>query len=35
MSEGTVRNHMSSAIRKLGTSNRATALRRAQALGWL
>lgn len=35
MSEGTVRNHMSSAIRKLGTRNRATALRRAQDAGWL
>jgi two-component system response regulator DesR len=35
MSEGTVRNHMSSAIRKLGTRNRATALRRALDAGWL
>lgn len=35
MSAGTVRNHMSSAIRKLGTRNRATALHRAQDAGWL
>ncbi|MFG3254458.1 response regulator [Streptomyces sp. NPDC048172] len=35
LSEGTVRNHMSSAIRKLVASNRTTALRRAREAGWI
>jgi two-component system response regulator DesR len=35
LSEGTVRNHVSSAIRKLGVTNRAEAVRRATENGWL
>lgn len=35
LSPGTVRNHLSSAIAKTGTENRAEAGRRAQANGWL
>lgn len=35
LSPGTVRNHLSSAIGKTGTSNRVEAGRRAQDLGWL
>jgi len=35
LSEGTVRNHLSAAIQKLGTRNRVDAARRAQAKGWL
>jgi two-component system response regulator DesR len=35
LSPGTVRNHLSSAIGKTGTSNRVEAARRAQDLGWL
>lgn len=35
LSEGTVRNYLSSAIRKLGARNRAEALRIAEAKGWL
>ncbi len=35
LSEGTVRNHLSSAIGKTGTSNRAEAVRVADQLGWL
>ncbi|MCT2593268.1 response regulator transcription factor [Streptomyces sp. N2-109] len=35
VSEGTVRNHISSAIRKLGVSNRATACRQAAQAGWI
>ncbi|MBJ8342085.1 response regulator transcription factor [Antrihabitans sp. YC3-6] len=35
LSEGTVRNHLSSAIGKTGTSNRAEATREAERLGWL
>jgi two-component system response regulator DesR len=35
LSEGTVRNYLSSAIQKTGTNNRTEALRRAQAAGWI
>ncbi|ARQ69506.1 response regulator transcription factor [Streptomyces marincola] len=35
VSEGTVRNHMSSAIRKLGARNRIVAFRRATEAGWI
>ncbi|WP_415976490.1 response regulator [Rhodococcus sp. 077-4] len=35
LSEGTVRNHLSSAIGKTGTSTRAEAVRVAEARGWL
>ncbi|MER6951355.1 response regulator transcription factor [Nonomuraea sp. NPDC000554] len=35
LSEGTVRNHMSSAIAKLGASNKTTAVRIAVQAGWL
>lgn len=35
LSEGTVRNHLSSAIGKTGTSTRAEAIRAAERLGWL
>lgn len=35
LSEGTVRNHLSSAIGKLGASNRAEAARLADGYGWL
>jgi len=35
LSEGTVRNHLSGAIGKTGTSNRAEAVRVADQLGWL
>ena len=35
LSEGTVRNYLSSAIRKLGARNRAEALRTAEEKGWL
>jgi two-component system response regulator DesR len=35
LSEGTVRNHLSAAIQKLGAHNRAEALRIAQEKGWL
>lgn len=35
LSPGTVRNHLSSAIGKTGTTNRVEAARRAQDLGWL
>ncbi len=35
LSEGTVRNHLSAAIQKLGARNRAEAARIAQAKGWL
>jgi two-component system response regulator DesR len=35
LSEGTVRNHVSSAIGKLGVGNRAEAVRRATDNGWL
>ncbi|WP_433680006.1 response regulator [Nocardia sp. CA-119907] len=35
LSEGTVRNHLSSAIGKTGTSTRAEAARTAERLGWL
>ncbi|MGC9155328.1 MAG: response regulator [Ferrimicrobium sp.] len=35
LSEGTVRNYLSSAIAKTGTHNRASALLRAEELGWL
>jgi two-component system response regulator DesR len=35
LSEGTVRNYLSSAIRKLGAQNRVDALRIAQEKGWL
>ncbi|KAA0023008.1 response regulator transcription factor [Antrihabitans cavernicola] len=35
LSEGTVRNHLSSAIGKTGTSTRAEAAREAERLGWL
>jgi two-component system, NarL family, response regulator DesR len=35
LSEGTVRNYLSSAIRKLGARNRVEALRRAEEKGWL
>ena len=35
LSEGTVRNHLSAAIGKTGTTNRAEAARAAERLGWL
>jgi len=35
LSEGTVRNHLSSAIGKTGTANRAEAARVAELNGWL
>ncbi|MEU6829046.1 response regulator transcription factor [Nocardia beijingensis] len=35
LSEGTVRNHLSSAIGKTGTSTRGEAVRAAERLGWL
>jgi len=35
LSEGTVRNHLSAAIQKLGVHNRLEAARRAEAQGWL
>lgn len=35
LSEGTVRNHLSSAIGKTGARNRAEAAQIAQANGWL
>jgi two-component system response regulator DesR len=35
LAEGTVRNYLSSAIRKLGARNRAEALRIADEKGWL
>jgi two-component system, NarL family, response regulator DesR len=35
LSEGTVRNHLSAAIQKLGARNRAEAVRIAQQKGWL
>ena len=35
LSEGTVRNHVSAAIRKLGVTNRAEAVRQAADNGWL
>jgi two-component system response regulator DesR len=35
LSEGTVRNYLSAAIRKLGAHNRAEALRIAEEKGWL
>ena len=35
LSEGTVRNHLSSAIGKTGAANRAEASRIADAHGWL
>jgi two-component system response regulator DesR len=35
LSEGTVRNHLSSAIGKTGAANRAEAARTADQLGWL
>jgi two-component system response regulator DesR len=35
LSEGTVRNYLSSAIQKTGTRNRTEALRHAQAAGWI
>lgn len=35
LSEGTVRNHLSAAIQKLGCRTRAEAARRAEANGWL
>ena len=35
LSEGTVRNHLSAAIRKTGARNRAEAARIAEAKGWL
>ncbi len=35
LSEGTVRNHLSAAIGKTGTSTRTEAVRRAERLGWL
>ncbi|KRF17242.1 two-component system response regulator [Nocardioides sp. Soil797] len=35
LSEGTVRNHLSSAIGKTGAANRAEAVRAAEANGWL
>jgi two-component system response regulator DesR len=35
LSEGTVRNHLSAAIQKLGAHNRAEAVRIAQQKGWL
>ena len=35
LTEGTVRNHLSAAIQKLGTRNRAEAARLADEKGWL
>ncbi len=35
LSTGTVRNHLSAAVAKLGASNRADAYRRAEEAGWL
>lgn len=35
LSEGTVRNYLSSAINKLGATNRITAIRTAQEMGWI
>jgi two-component system response regulator DesR len=35
LSEGTIRNHLSAAIQKLGARNRAEAVRLAQEKGWL
>ena len=35
LSEGTVRNYLSAAIRKLGARNRAEAIRVAEEKGWL
>jgi two-component system response regulator DesR len=35
LTEGTVRNHMSAALRKTGARNRLEAVRRAQDAGWL
>ena len=35
LSEGTVRNYLSAAIRKLGARNRAEAIRIAEEKGWL
>jgi two-component system response regulator DesR len=35
LSEGTIRNHLSAAIQKLGARNRAEAVRIAQEQGWL
>jgi two-component system, NarL family, response regulator DesR len=35
LSEGTVRNYLSSAIRKLGARNRREAIERANEKGWL
>jgi two-component system response regulator DesR len=35
LSEGTIRNHLSAAIQKLGAHNRAEAVRMAQEKGWL
>lgn len=35
LSEGTVRNHLSLAIQKLGVENRAQAVQKARQLGWL
>jgi two-component system response regulator DesR len=35
LTEGTVRNYLSSAITKLGAANRITAIKAAQELGWL
>ena len=35
LSEGTVRNYLSSAIQKTRTNNRTEALRHAEAFGWL
>jgi two-component system response regulator DesR len=35
LSPGTVRNHLSAAMTKLGAHNRAEALRTAEARGWL
>ena len=35
LSEGTVRNHISSAIQKLGSQNRIEAARVAEEKGWL
>jgi two-component system response regulator DesR len=35
LSHGTVRNHLSNAIQKLGARNRSEAARMAEAKGWL
>jgi two-component system response regulator DesR len=35
LSEGTIRNHLSAAIQKVGAHNRAEAVRIAQEKGWL